>query len=374
MGDFREDKETPKRESDWLSLSRKNVMSQSGEDGVTGKIFDVIGETNKWCVEFGAGDGKLYSNTYNLLVNRGWSGVQIEADARKFEALTRTHKGNARVICLNASVSFECADAPENILLRTPVPKNFDLLSIDIDGNDYHIWDSLRRYTPRVVIVAFNHTIPPDIEFVQPKDMRVSQGSSVLSLTMLAGVFARVVDHCRKLVRLRSETKAGTQLKAAVIVQPANVRSLAKTVNFILEDLQFDKVLVQPRHVYSRVTLRNYRRQARAANYSEQEKEALLRAAALTFKMASEDPRIIPTRGTLRQWLDFYANPLGIRKICESSALIFVDAYGNLRGCLSGVALGNIRDTSMTRFLRSKQYRRFLRFARICNICVHGYS
>jgi len=186
MGDFRGDKETPKRESDWLSLSRKNVMSQSGEDGVIGKIFDVIGETNKWCVEFGAGDGKLYSNTYNLLVNRGWSGVQIEADARKFEALTRTHQGNARVICLNASVSFEGADALENILRRTPVPKNIDLLSIDIDGNDYHIWDSLRRYNPRVVIVEFNHTIPPDIEFVQPKDMRVSQGSSVLSLTRLA--------------------------------------------------------------------------------------------------------------------------------------------------------------------------------------------
>ena len=209
------------------------------------------------------------------------------------------------------------------------------------------------------------HTVLVSFDSAVASEMNVIRGGDV---------FARVVDNCRKLVRLRGELKAGTQLKAAVIVQPANVRSLAKTVDFILEDLQFDKVLVQLRHDYSRVTFRNYRRQARASKYSKNEKEALIRAAALTFKMASEDPRIIPTRGTLRQWLDFYANPLGIRKICESSALIFVDAYGNLRGCLSGVALGNIRDTSMTRFLRSKQYRRFLRFARICNICVHGCS
>jgi len=216
---------------------------------------------------------------------------------------------------------------------------------------------TLMRDPRHTVLVSFDSSVESEMNAIRGAD-----------------VFARVVDNSRKIVQLRNGLKAGTQLKAAIVLQPRNARSLMETVDYLLNDIRFDKVLIQPRHDYSRVTLMNYRRQARAGAYTLSEREELIRASELLFRKAAEDPRIVPTRGPLGHWVDFYTNPLKIRKMCESTALIYVDAYGNLRGCLSGDTLGTIRDTSIACFLKSKQYRRFLMFARICNICVHGCS
>jgi hypothetical protein len=62
---------------------------------------------------------------------------------------------------------------------------DFDLLSIDIDGNDYHVWDTVKTYKPRLVIIEFNPTIPSDIEFVQEKNNSINHGNSLLSLVKL---------------------------------------------------------------------------------------------------------------------------------------------------------------------------------------------
>ncbi len=59
------------------------------------------------------------------------------------------------------------------------------MLSIDIDGNDYYIWESIKDYDPKVDIIEFNQAIPSDIEFVQKKDFTLHQGNSLLSLIKL---------------------------------------------------------------------------------------------------------------------------------------------------------------------------------------------
>ncbi len=63
--------------------------------------------------------------------------------------------------------------------------KNFDLLSIDVDGTDYFIWESLSEFLPRLVIIEFNPTVPNDIIFVQAKDANVNHGCSLLALVTL---------------------------------------------------------------------------------------------------------------------------------------------------------------------------------------------
>jgi hypothetical protein len=73
----------------------------------------------------------------------------------------------------------------DTILAGTSIPIDFDFLSIDIDGNDYHIWESLHNYAPKVVCIEHNGTIPHNIEFVQPKNMSVNQGASPLALKKL---------------------------------------------------------------------------------------------------------------------------------------------------------------------------------------------
>lgn len=163
----------------WLLDYRKDVTSQFGEDGVIEKVFEVIGEGSRWCVELGALNGTHDSNVWNLLKNKGWSGVLIEADPTAYEKLVMEYDGMSSVHAVQAFVSFEGEHSLDAIFSRTPLPREFDLLSLDIDGNDYHLWESLTQYRPRVLVMEFNPSIPDAISFVQPRDMSVYQGSSL---------------------------------------------------------------------------------------------------------------------------------------------------------------------------------------------------
>ena len=159
--------------------------SQTGEDGVIEKILEVIPEHDKWCVEFGAWDGVFLTNTRNLIESQGYSAGLIEADKAHFHALQQNYAQHANVITMNRRVGFGQADGLDNILSTTPVPREFDFLSIDIDGNDYHVWRAISHYRPKVVLIEFNPTIPTPVRFVQPADPSVSQGASLLSLVEL---------------------------------------------------------------------------------------------------------------------------------------------------------------------------------------------
>jgi len=170
----------------WFERYARDTTSQGGEDGILERVFELIPGTHRWCCEFGAWDGRMYSNTYELIASKGWSGVLIEADPAKFEELKRTHAGNGKVILLKRFVEFKGEGLLDTLLAATPVPVDFDLLSIDIDGNDYHVWASVNRYRPKVVIIEYNQSIPNHVEFVQAADTRVCHGNSLLSLTKLA--------------------------------------------------------------------------------------------------------------------------------------------------------------------------------------------
>src|ERR1700730_4072528 len=92
--------------STYLRAFSNDVTSQSGEDGIIGKIFDLIGTTNKHCVEFGAWDGKRSSNTWALINQNEWSGILIEGNSVRFNELKATYVGNERAKLLNRYVGF----------------------------------------------------------------------------------------------------------------------------------------------------------------------------------------------------------------------------------------------------------------------------
>jgi hypothetical protein len=71
-------------------------------------------------------------------------------------------------------------------LAKTPIPRQFDLLSIDIDGNDYHVWNAVERYEPRVVIIEINPTASNDLLFVQDADAGSNHGCSLRAVVDLA--------------------------------------------------------------------------------------------------------------------------------------------------------------------------------------------
>jgi len=163
-----------------------NVYSQYGEDGILAKALELLPLRDKWCVEFGAWDGRYLSNTCSLIERHGYSSVLIEPDKSKFDDLVKHHANNRKVRALSRFVGYAPDDNLDHILSEVPIPKDFDLLSIDIDGNDYHVWGAMSIYEPKIVCIEFNPTIPTEVDFVQPADATVKQGASLLALTRLA--------------------------------------------------------------------------------------------------------------------------------------------------------------------------------------------
>jgi len=174
------------RANQWLNEFAKDIHSQAGEDGIIEKVLEVVSDNDHWCVEFGAWDGIHLSNTYNLIANREYSAVLIEGDRKRFRQLHKNFRGNGRVKPVNAFVGFEEDNGLDSLLQATEIPVDFDLLSIDIDGNDYHVWAAVKHYSPKVVVIEYNPTIPNPVEFVQARDMCITQGSSILSICKLA--------------------------------------------------------------------------------------------------------------------------------------------------------------------------------------------
>lgn len=164
---------------------QRNVTSQVGEDGIIEKIFSIIEPKNKFCCEFGAWDGKYLSNTWNLVSNHGWRGLFIEGNPDKFAELEKTYDQNKNAICLNRFVELEGDNALDSIMEEANGPLDPDLLSIDIDGVDYFVWESVARHRPRLVVIEFNPSIPNDVIFVQARSNGVNQGCSLLALILL---------------------------------------------------------------------------------------------------------------------------------------------------------------------------------------------
>lgn len=177
---------TTTRELHWLADSRANTYSQAGEDGVIAAILALLPSRNQWCVEFGAWDGIHLSNVRKLILEAGYKAVMIEANPVKFTTLKETYAGNPGVTPVNAFVGLDAASGLDRILSASAIPKDFDFLSIDIDGNDYHAWDAVRTYRPKVVCIEFNPTIPTEVDFVQPADPGIKQGASLAALNRLA--------------------------------------------------------------------------------------------------------------------------------------------------------------------------------------------
>jgi hypothetical protein len=162
--------EKRRREVEPLNLMNfeKRVFSQNGEDGILAEIFRRIGTRDRFFVEIGVGyrfgARETECNTRNLLENDGWSGIWIDASS-DFVEDARKRFSQLPVRVLQTFVERETIK-PQ--LQTVGVKPGFDLLSIDIDGNDYWIWKALQAFRPRVVIMEYNGSITPGHDWVMP--------------------------------------------------------------------------------------------------------------------------------------------------------------------------------------------------------------
>jgi hypothetical protein len=145
----------------------ENQYSQNGEDGIINEILNRLEwETlSNWVVEFGAWDGKHLSNTFALVENKGFKAVFIEGDSAKYQDLLKTAQEFQGInpVCEMVSNDQGKENSLDNLLNRTDIPVDFDVLSIDIDTFDLDIWESFTKYHPKVVIIEINSGIMPGI-------------------------------------------------------------------------------------------------------------------------------------------------------------------------------------------------------------------
>ncbi len=164
---------------------KKNYFSESGEDGVILELLKRIklSKRNLWCCEFGAWDGVRGSNTFHLVKNFNYNAVYIEGNSNRFKDLLKTQKKYINIIAFNEYVSQKkkSRNSLYNILKKTKIPKNFVLLSIDIDSYDLEVWKSLIYYSPIIVIIEINSSIKPGIVQIHSKDKTGNSFTSTIN-------------------------------------------------------------------------------------------------------------------------------------------------------------------------------------------------
>ncbi|GFE68622.1 hypothetical protein [Chroococcus sp. FPU101] len=165
------------------------AYSQGGEDGIIYEIFRRIGTTNQYFVEFGVGFG--LENNSAFLLTLGWQGLWIEGSDKYCKRIKEKFGSvieNRQLTLIN---NFVDADNIETLFKQANVPQELDLLSIDIDGNDYWIWKAINNYRPRVVIMEYNAVYPPYVSWTiqyNPNhrwDYSNYMGASLLALEKL---------------------------------------------------------------------------------------------------------------------------------------------------------------------------------------------
>ncbi len=155
--------ETHPRYSDPQRLLKyaSQVCSQNGEDGMIHEIFRRVQSTNRVFVEIGVGDGS--ENNTAFLLSQGWTGFWIDgSDAflQNIEKRTDLQGG-----CIKGLASFVTRENVASLFSQLSVPKEFDLLSLDIDQNTFYLWEGLEQFRPRVLVVEYNSTVPPDVNW-----------------------------------------------------------------------------------------------------------------------------------------------------------------------------------------------------------------
>lgn len=135
------------------------IYSQHDEDGIIEEIFRRVGATNESFIEFGVGEGAENCTLYLLL--KGWRGAWIDASAICYEESKRQLDYLIQEDRLRIKHAFVSMENIETLFAELGVAEEPDLLSVDIDSNDYWIWKAIRLYRPRVVVIEYNAALGP---------------------------------------------------------------------------------------------------------------------------------------------------------------------------------------------------------------------
>jgi hypothetical protein len=147
------------------------VFSEQDEDGLILFLLSVVGTRAQRFVDIGAGDGVHASNCANLAFNLGFDGLFVDANAESIARGRRLYGGHpdTRGNPPRFVEAFVKAGTVDGLVREAGFEDEIDLLSIDIDGNDYWIWQAIDCVSPGIVVIE-THTEYGLAEVLAPYD------------------------------------------------------------------------------------------------------------------------------------------------------------------------------------------------------------
>jgi hypothetical protein len=162
-----------------LSQAEFRVFSQWGEDGIIQRLVQVIPIDRRIFVEFGVQDYQE-SNTRFLLMHDNWAGMVIDGDQVNIDRIRQDE------IFWRYNLKAECAfvkrDNINDLLKNNGVVGDIGLLSIDIDGNDYWVWEAIEAVKPRIAVVEYNSRFGPHRAVTVPYDASFTRARAHYSM------------------------------------------------------------------------------------------------------------------------------------------------------------------------------------------------
>lgn len=176
-----------------LSISSRDessMFSQNGEDGVIATLFDQIGVSDKFYVEFGTENG-VQTNTHRLRTQMGWTGLLMD--------------GGYDIPSINLHREMIFDSNIVDLFQKYHVPMEFDLLSTDTDFKDFWISKAIldEGYRPRVIISEINSSFEKGLALTVPREIAQSRwsgsyyfGATPMAMTMLYGQYGYSLVYC----------------------------------------------------------------------------------------------------------------------------------------------------------------------------------
>lgn len=167
-----------------------SVFSQWGEDGIIQFLTKQINVDNKRFVEFGVEDYRE-ANTRFLLMHDNWSGLVFDSSPENILSLRSSTLGWR--YDLRAARAFITRDNINSLIRDNGFEGDIGLLSIDIDGNDYWIWQTIDVINPDIVVIEYNHRFGPELAVTIPYDESFRRGEKYPNVYFGASLRALVL-------------------------------------------------------------------------------------------------------------------------------------------------------------------------------------
>ena len=214
------------------------VFSQWGEDGIIQYLLNHVPIERAIFVEFGV-ENYTESNTRFLLTNNQWAGLVIDGSADNIDYI------RSDIIYwasnLKAEHSFITKDNINELLAKNGIAGDIGLLSVDIDGNDYWVWQAIDTISPRIVICEYNSHFGPYAEVSTPYDAAFVRDSAHFSKIYYGASIAALCSLA---------TTKGYSLVAS--------NSVGNNIFFVRNDLVGSLPVILPVQAYRRAQFREY--------------------------------------------------------------------------------------------------------------------